>query len=338
MNVPGKILIVQTAFIGDVILITPLIRAVKSIFPDAAVDALVIPQTAPVLENNPWLENVITFDKRRRKIRSLIALRSLLRSNAYDLVLTPHSSLTTGLLLYFSSIPRRVGFRRGLAAYLLTDAVPHRTDCHKAEKNLDLLSPFSGERFPMQTELFPDADAEAEAERLLDEYADTQPLVAIAPGSVWATKRWPKEYYIELTRRLSESAVQTVFIGGGAERGLCAEIIEAAGARALNLAGRTTLLESAAVVARCALLVSNDSGALHIANAMRTDVFAFFGPTVRRFGYYPFRENDRVFETDLSCRPCGSHGGRTCPLGHHDCMKMITPNAIIQNVLKKLKS
>ena len=101
------------------------------------------------------------------------------------------------------------------------------------------------------------------------------------------------------------------------------------------MAGETTILESAAILQKCDLLVCNDSGSLHLANAMKIDVFAIFGPTVQDIGYFPFRENDYVFETELECRPCGSHGAMECPLMHHLCMKNITPEMVLEKIKKR---
>ena len=124
-----------------------------------------------------------------------------------------------------------------------------------------------------------------------------------------------------------------VFIGSPEERSICEQIDP--GSRTLNLAGKLSLLESAAVISKCDLMVCNDSGAMHIANAVKTDVFVFFGPTVQRIGYSPFGERDEVFELPLECRPCSSHGTKTCPLGHHDCMKLIYSETVLAKVQEK---
>ena len=334
-----NILIIQTAFLGDVILLTPLIRAVRELYPQAEIDALVVPQSQGVLDNNPHLREVLTFDKRQKKWRAFRQILRILSDRKYDLAISPHSSTTTALLMFLAGIPVRVGFDRWHAAHYLTHKVPHYDDrgWHKVQKNLHLLSALSGRSFNRQTELFPSLQDEAWAEQKLSVFSYPQkPLIALAPGSVWNTKRWPREHYIALSKKLCAEGYNLVFIGGTDERGLCQEIIEQSGCRALNTAGEASILQSAALIGRCELMICNDSGALHIANAMQTDVFAFFGPTVPAIGYYPFRPGDVVFERRMDCRPCGAHGGKTCPLQHHECMTLITPVEVFKKVKERI--
>ncbi len=328
-----KILLVQTAYLGDVILTTPLIRAIKQVFSQATLDVLVIPQTAGALANNPHIDQLILFDKRRQKWPAFKDVLRILKARKYDLAISPHSSFTTGLLLKLSGIPQRVGFKRIPIRYFLTHQVTMPQADFTIEKYLALLQPFSKQSFSIQTELFPsEADKEL-ARQLMQKLDKGKPTIAIAPGSVWPTKRWPAKYYTQLTANLKQP-FNLVFIGSKEEQDLCQQLIDQAGAeRAINLAGELTILQSAAVIANCDLLICNDSGALHMANAMQTDVFAFFGPTVRSFGFFPFRPQDRVFEiADLYCRPCGKHGHKECPEGHFRCMLEIKPEMVLQAI------
>lgn len=365
----AKILIVQTAFIGDVILITPLIRAVHELYPKASIDAMVVPAAAKLLENNPHLKSVIPFAKRKT---SLWQMAKLLKNKGYDLVISPHSSGRTHLLLWLSGIKRRIGFDRSWLPFLLTEKIPHPTNMHKIQKNLLLLKFLSSIEFGMQTELFPSERDRQKAASLLQRFGN-KPLIAIAPGSIWATKCWLLERYARLAQELVMHGYGIVLIGGEGDKDKCDEVEKAVlnlnscpplphscppsphscksrnlpqlqeildqvrdegSPQVLNLAGKTNLLESAAIIARCNLMLCNDSGALHIANAMQTRVFAFFGPTVQTIGYYPYRDGDRVFETELKCRPCGSHGHNKCPLKHHDCMRKIEVQPVLEAILE----
>ncbi len=331
---PERILIAQTAFIGDVIIVTPLIRAVKELYPSALIDVMVIPQTADVLENNPNINRIILFDKRKNKLVSFIKTLLQLRKNRYDIAITPHSSVTTALLLKYASIPVRIGFDRWSAAKYLTDKVPHPDGIHKTLKNLSLLSLLTDKSFSNQTEMFPTTKMSENAEKIIKELRqNTEQIIAVAPGSVWFTKRWPMEYYKTLTEKLTENNFGVVLIGSKDEAEICNKIMP--NNNGINLAGKLSLLESAAVISNCDLMICNDSGALHIANAMQTDLFAFFGPTVQSIGYFPFRKNDFVFEIQMDCRPCSSHGGNVCPLKHHNCMKKILPETVLEKTLIK---
>ena len=335
-NEKNKILIVQTAFIGDVILITPLIKAVRELYPSAELDVMVIPQTAGVLKNNPNIDKIILFDKRENKVLSFIKTLLQLRKNKYNIAITPHSSMTTALLLYYAGIPMRIGFDRWKAAKYLTHKVPHPKGIHKTKKNLSLLTILSDKKFSNQTELYPTEDMQIKANELIGEIkTNTKRLIAIAPGSIWFTKRWPTEYYKTLSDKLTNNNFGIVLIGSKDEKAICDEVLP--NKNGINLVGELSLLESAAVISKCDLMICNDSGALHIANAVQTDVFAFFGPTVQSIGYFPFRENDFVFELEMECRPCGSHGGKTCPLKHFDCMKKILPDEVFNKVIEKFE-
>lgn len=338
-----KILIVQTAFIGDVILITPLIRAAKELYPDSNLDVMVVPAAAGLLKYNPRIRQVLRFDKKRRF--NLFKMLRKLRGQRYDLVISPHSSFTTHLLLGLSGIPVRIGYARGfMSSLLMTIRVPHPKAIHKINKNLSLLRPLTTRQFPMQTELFPSAQERDAAQALLQELGQVEKhLIAIAPGSIWETKCWPVEYYKELAASLLNEGNRLILTGGESDRTKCEDILghckqAVPGAAVINTAGRSDLLTSAALLESAELLICNDSGALHIANAVQTRVFAFFGPTVKGIGYYPFREGDIVLETDLDCRPCGSHGGNKCPLGHHNCMREITPDRVLETVRSALRN
>jgi len=333
-----RILIIQTAFLGDVILITPLIRAVKQLFPRAEIDALVVPQSSGVLVNNPNLRNILTFDKRKNKVKAFWKTMHELRKNKYDLAISPHSSTTTAWLMVLACIPERVGFDRWHASKYLTHKVPHYDDrgWHKVQKLLHLLTVFSDREFDRQTELFPSEQDQQKAKEITGQGVFAgRPAIAMAPGSIWNTKRWPEAYYTQLAKLLYEDQYNLIFMGGKEERDLCARIVRNAGAEAQNLAGQTSILESAALAGQCDLMICNDSGALHIANAMKTDVFVFFGPTVQSIGYFPFRENDVVFELEMECRPCGSHGGDKCPLEHHKCMVEISPEMVYEKITER---
>jgi heptosyltransferase-2 len=336
---PKKIVVIQTAFLGDTILITPLLRALNEQYPSALLDVVVIPQTAGILANNPRINRLLLFDKRKNKQQAMRELIQVLRESEYDIAISPHKSLTSGLLLYYSRIPVRIGFDKGLASVFLTHRVPYRRNLNEIQRNLHLLSILSSGSKSLQTEIYPGFRNESKVNDVLRLINRTGRIkIALAPGSVWPTKRWPMEYFAELTDMLVRDGFDLFFIGSADERALCQKIIDKSGSHnTINLAGITDLLTSAALIRHCDLMICNDSGAMHIANAMKTDVVAFFGPTVRSFGFYPFRENDLVMEVELNCRPCGRHGGRKCPAKHFRCMREIKPESVYREIKKHLE-
>ncbi len=328
-------LIIQTAFLGDVILITPLLRALNEILPSTRLDVLLIPETSALLKYNPYVHDILTFNKRklRNKFFSFGRLIFEIQKRQYDAAISVQSSMTSALIMALAGIPTRIGFSR---QKLLTHSVPHVAGVHKIQKVLRLLEPFTDKKFDMQTALHWSPAEAARADAIIAPLRDNHArIIGIAPGSIWYTKRWLKEYYADLVMRLERDHIQSVIIGGKDDWEL-GEFVRA-GSAAVNLAGKLSVLESAALIERLDLMVTNDSAPLHIANAVKTDVIAIFGPTVTDFGFYPFRDNDQVIEVELACRPCSSHGGKKCPLKHHLCMKNISPERVFNAVKAKLQ-
>lgn len=329
----NRILIIHTAFIGDVILLTSLIRETKKVFPNFLIDVIVIPTTVDVLKNNPYIDQIIVFNKKAGKWRSFKNTVKKLRKKKYKFSLQPHSSLTTALLTFFAGIPRRIGFDRYFGAHFLTDKTPFRQNCSRLEKNLDLLRILSSDEFEIKTEIFIDDISNNKVDAFFSGLVGKK--IAISPGSIWFTKQWPEDYYKELCSKLVDNGFAVILTGSPDEQKLCERI--APNKNCVIAAGKTSIIESAAIIKRCDISVCNDSGAMHISNAVETDVIVFFGPTNKSLGYFPYRENDIVIERDLDCRPCGSHGHKQCPLKHHNCMKDIKPDEVFDVVKKVLE-
>jgi heptosyltransferase-2 len=159
--------------------------------------------------------------------------------------------------------------------------------------------------------------------------------IALAPGSVWPTKRWPENYFFELGKILVADDYNVILIGGDADRILCERI---AGEKIINAAGSFTIRESAEFLRRCSILISNDSAPMHLAGAVATPVIALFGPTVPAFGFTPHGDKNRILEKKLACRPCGVHGGRTCPIKTHECMQSISPEQVYREICEHTRS
>jgi len=332
-----KILLIQTAFLGDAILTTPLVRALRQTFPDSMIDIMVIPETAAVFKNNPNINNIIIYNKRKLvwKWLDLFSLLINIKSNKYDLAVSAQLSMRTSLIMWMSGIPNRLGFPR---QKLKTMTINLPKGLPVVKRYIKLMEALTNESFTYQTEVFWDEKTENAVNDLAGRYLKTNKhTVGIAPGSVWATKRWLPQYFSELIRLLAERNIHSVLIGGKEDYILCDEIAAESGLKPLNTAGKLTIQGSAAFIKRLNLIVTNDSAPLHLANAVQTDVVAIFGPTIRRFGFFPFRQNDKVLEIGLKCRPCGKHGGKRCPLKHFSCMKSITPDMVFKSVLETLE-
>ncbi len=332
-----SVLIVQTAFPGDVVLCTPLVRATRKSLAKGRVTFLSTPTAANLLETNPHIDELIVYDKGGREAGpgAFWRLARRLRQRRFDLALLPHRSFRTALLAWAAGIPVRVGFAKAAGALLYTHRVPYERTRHEVERDLALLEAAGGAPNGLQPEVFPAHFDQSRVDELLREVGPEEPLLALAPGSVWPTKRWIARGFAKVGRMAVEKLGATVVLLGGPEdRTLTAEIAAAIGRRVVDAAGRLTFRQSAELLRRCRLLLCNDSAPLHLGVAMGTHVVAIFGPTVTDFGFGPIGQGHAVVQRELRCRPCGIHGGRSCPIGTHECMTTITATEVFDQVQK----
>jgi heptosyltransferase-2 len=326
-------LVIQTSFLGDVILTTPLIAELAKRGP---VDIVATKAGAMLLANNPDVRRVIVYDKRGADSGPLGVwkLARKLKSNGYEFAYLAQGSHRSGILARLAGIPRRIGFDTSAGKFWYTYHVPHRGDRHHAERLLRLGLDRDATVAPesIRPRLYPDAAAKEAVDALLrDVPRDGATMLALAPGSIWGTKRWP--HFPALAARLA-SVHRIVVLGAKEDARFAAEVAQAAGpARVVDATGKLSLLASAELISRCAAIVTNDSAPLHLASAMGTPTVAIFGPTVPAFGFGPLAPKRSVAEVSLDCRPCSSHGPQSCPLGHHNCMKQLTPGAVADLVL-----
>jgi heptosyltransferase-2 len=317
----NRILVIQTAFLGDVILATPVMSELKRLYPKAEIDVLVKKGNESLLQNNPNLNYVVTFDKSNGKYRAIKRLIKQIRSRKYDLVINLHRFGSSGLITALSGAQKKYGFKKNPFSFTYSKKFEHEigNGKHEVERNLSIIQEF-GAVATKRPELFP---TKAHLEKVKS--FTSKPFFCLAPASVWFTKQLPQEKWIELIQKISEQG--TVFLLGGKDDiQLCEEIISGSGKENVqNLAGQLNLLESAALMSKAVRNYVNDSGPLHLASAMNAPVTAFFCSTVPSFGFGPLSDDSEIKETTekLDCRPCGIHGFKTCPKGHFKCGKGI---------------
>jgi heptosyltransferase-2 len=340
-------LVVQTSFLGDVVLTTPLIAELAKRGP---VDVLTTPEGATLLRNSPDVRNIIVYDRRDGdkgiagfartvgRIRhtglygSLDSSRAPSLNHFYDAAYLAQGSFRSALLVASTGVKKRIGFNTSEGRRLYTDQVEYRADKHHAER-LWWLSMSSCADPPtaeqLQPRLYPSPDDERTAETLLLENLThpRRPFVAVAPGSAWGTKRWP--FYPELAVKLGRE-YNIVVVGGNADVDLGNTIVaQLPEGCAANGAGKLGILASAAVIGRAAALITNDSAPQHLASAMGTPTVGIFGPTVPEFGFGPLAHGSTTAGVDgLACRPCDRHGPQQCPLGHWRCMREVSSDEV----------
>jgi heptosyltransferase-2 len=340
-GVPEKILVVQTAFLGDLILTLPLIQAVRDAMPAAQIWPLVIPETAEILTGHPAVTGCFVYDKRGREggFSAFGRMVGRVRDGRFALALIPHRSLRSALLAFLAGVPRRVGFWSSAGFFLFTRQVPRRRDAHEVERNLDLWQALGFRPESQRPRVYPREEDRHRARDFLARQGSlgAEMLVGVAPGSVWPTKRWLPEGFAQVIRSLRERrGAQTILFGSPADREICLQIAQQAGGDIPIAAGELSLLPAAALMERCRLVLSNDSAAAHLAAAVDRPVVTIFGPTVPDFGFVPFGEEHLVVQRPMDCRPCGIHGGHRCPRKTFACMKEITAEEVMDAVFAVL--
>jgi len=325
MHVPA--LVIQTSFLGDTVLSTPLLAELAARGP---VDILVTPMGATVLRGNPSARRVIVYDKRGADagLGGLRRLARRLRGERYEAAYLAQGSLRSAVLARAARIPRLVGFDTSAGRAFYTERVTYRRDRHHAERLWRLAA---GDAAPspapeaIRPRLYPGPDEHAAVDAALGGFpAAGAPLIALAPGSIWGTKRWP--HFTGLVAEMPEG--QFVVVGSGDDRELASAIVAVAPDRVLDLTGRLSLLASAELLGRCAALVANDSAPTHLASGVGTPTLTLFGATVPAYGFGPLAPRSESLGVELSCRPCHAHGPQACPLGHFNCMRSLEPSRV----------
>jgi heptosyltransferase II len=331
---PKKILIIQTAFLGDVILTLPIIQSLKTTYPDCLIDFLCIPYTVEVLQNNANINEVIVYDKHKSgKINGIKKICNYLITKKYELAIIPHRSIRSGMIALLAKIPIRIGFEKLFFNWLYSKTVRYNSENHEVERNLSLIDEYS----PVEINKTPQIITKNES--ILDpidnikkavNISEYKKLIAVAPGSIWFTKRWPIEYYYELCVKLYHEKFLIIFIGGKNDKDTV-NILSSKISGSINLCGELNIKETAVLLRRCNLLIANDSAAVHIASSVGLVTIDIYGPTVPEIGFSPLSEGSKVLGyNNLNCRPCQIHGSKKCPVGSFDCMKNITPQFVFE--------
>jgi heptosyltransferase-2 len=340
-----KILVVQTSFLGDTVLTLPLLAEVKRRFPGSKLSLLCTPAGRELLSGYPIVDEIIVDEKKGadRGWKGLWRKAKFLRGQRFTLALCPHKSFRSGLLLFLARIPHRVGFAQSKSACFFHVRVKRNAERHDVERTLSIL-----EGLGIRTddcERAPDLPiapslTEKVTEQLLAVGVETRKmLVGIHPGSVWATKRWSAEGFSRLIGLLKQKyRCEILLFGGPEDAQVVAQVQSLCGGCAVSLVNRISLRELPAALSLCKLLITNDSGPMHVAVARRVPVVAIFCATTPELGFYPYSARAIVVEKNLPCRPCSSHGSRRCPLGTEDCMRLIRAEDVLLAVERVLKS
>ncbi len=312
-----KFLIIQTAFLGDVILATPVAMTLRENYPDSEIHFLVKKGNESLLENHKAISKVWVFDKKAGKIKNIFQLGKSFRKEKFDAILNLHRFASSGLIATLAQGKKTYGFKKNPMSFTYTQSFPHEigNGQHEVDRNLSLLSNISVQKIIRRPALFP---SQRDFEQINDFKSET--YYCLAPASVWATKQLPHDKWAELIQILAKKG-KVILLGSPDDAEQCSKIISDSGQEATNLAGKLSLLQSAALMKTATRNYVNDSGPLHLASAVNAPVTAFFCSTIPNFGFGPLSDEAEIRETqeDLSCRPCGLHGFKVCPEGHFKC-------------------
>jgi lipopolysaccharide heptosyltransferase II len=325
-----KFLIIQTAFIGDVVLTTSLIEKLHKYFPRAQIDFLLRKGNESLLTGHPMLHEVIIWDKKNHKLRNLWKMLHLIRGKKYDKVINVQRFAATGLLTAFSGAKEKIGFDKNPFSFLFTTKVKHiisdgSANIHEIERNTELVKHFTDASI-MKPRLYPSA-----ADETMVMPYKTSTYITISPASVWFTKQYPKEKWIEFINNVPSS--YTIYLSGSpSDIDLTDEIRnKAVHSSVINLCGQLSFLQSAALMKDAVMNYVNDSAPMHFASAVNAPVVAVYCSTLPSFGFGPLSDKSMIVEIQekLACRPCGLHGRNACPLGHFNCAYKIRVNQLL---------
>jgi heptosyltransferase-2 len=326
----SRILCVRFSSIGDVLLTTPLVRALRRRHPDAELIYVTKSAMAPLVADNPHINQVVALEPGEPIAALARRVRALQPTHGLDL----HGSLRSAALRLlvrcrWSGYSKRKLARTTLIATkidLYGKHVPVAERYFEAARRAGLdVQPDGG-----PPEFFLSTAARERASRWLAERGlDAKPFAALAPGAAHTTKRWPIAHWQSLAERLQRAGYGLVAVGGPGDRALTSRLPGVASA-----AGEFSLQETGACIARAAVLVSGDSGVMHMASGVGTPVVALFGPTVDAFGFFPYTQRALVLERELTCRPCSAMGTERCPLGHHRCLVDLPPDQVAAAVAR----
>ncbi len=328
-----KILVIQTAFIGDVVLATSLLESLHQELPEALIDILVRKGNESLFHDHPFLHQVLVWDKKNNKYQNWLRLLYKIRSNNYDVVINAQRFAATGAWAAFSNAKLKIGFDKNPFSFLFTHSVAHQfteKGLHEIDRNHLLLSALVSTQV-VKPKLYPSA-----ADALAVVNYQHSSYICIAPASVWFTKQFPIEKWVDLINTLPFQG-SIYLIGGPGDKLLCDQILQKIYRKGVvNLSGRLSFLASAALQKQAVLNYVNDSAPMHFASSVNAPVVAIYCSTMTNFGFGPLSDRSFIVQTNdaLACRPCGIHGKKQCPLKHFDCAKTIKMEQLIAPLLQ----
>jgi heptosyltransferase-2 len=328
-----KILFIQTAFIGDAILSLPAIQKLKEIYIDCEIDVLCIPESKEIYVSSSFVSNAIVLDKKRthKSILKTYKFVKELRKNNYTKIYSSHRSFRTAFIVLLLQVEESYGFDNASLVHVYKNLIKYSFSKHEVQRNLDL----AGYKYDEQNwKIIPEINSNEDVKNKIKNFIDSNSLqsgfIAIAPGSIWETKKYPIESYKFIIDYLLNKKNKVVLIGGEKDMQLCSSLTTQFSSGIINTSGLFSITESIELLRYSKLLLSNDSAPTHFGVCADIKVLTIYCSTIPQFGFYPYNKNSSfITYNDLHCKPCGIHGYDKCPIKTFDCAKKISHQQII---------
>lgn len=313
-----KFLVIQTASIGDVILATAVAEKLHSYYPDSQIDMMIKKGYEGLFEGHPYLNDVIIWNKKSHKYRNLFVIWRNVRKERYDLIVNVQRYAATGFVTAFGKAKETAGFDKNPFSIFFTRKIKHRIGVpglHEVNRNNKLIEHITDGN-PMRPGLYPSKQIFEN----VNKYKSSD-YICVAPCSLWFTKQFPEDRWVEFLKLVPDD-LKVYLLGGKDDVEVCDRIKnQVTGKNVESLAGKLSLLESAALMKDARMNYVNDSSPMHLASSQNAMTTAVFCSTIEDFGFGPLSEDRVVVEArgKLDCRPCGLHGYKECPKGHFKC-------------------
>lgn len=335
MEVLEKILVIQTAFLGDAVLTLPMIQRLKEKFPTSKIYVLCIPSTKELFSRTTEVEKVIVYDKKgnQKSLMSMFSLINFLRKIMLTRVYSPHRSFRSTLIAYLSGAKYRAGFDISACSFLYTVQIKYRPEIHEVARNLELTGVNTQiENWKILPKIKSSSKDALKVQEIFGGIKQNK-FAAVAPGSVWQTKKYPAEHYNQVIAYLLSENYFIFLIGGEEDKNLCGNISSNFPENLRNVTGSLSISESVELLKKCSVLISNDSAPTHLGMIADIPTLTIYCSTVPAFGFYPYNaKSTYVSFDDLSCKPCGIHGHQACPVKTLDCAYKLLPETVIQKI------
>ncbi len=337
-----RVLVIQTAFLGDAILTLPLIQVIQKKIKNTIIDVVAIEATKEIFESSPFVNETIVLKKKKQEksLVKTIQFAYKLKRKKYDIIYSPHRSFRTSLIVFLSGVKETYGFNNASFSFVYKYQRKYNPNIHEVARNISL---FDEDLINKKWNVLPECRItereEIKVSKLLSSLPNINKTIAIAPGSVWETKKYPTNYYIEIINYLILKSYNVILLGGINDAQLCQVIEKEVKDNILNLTGKLSITESIAIISKSDLIICNDSAPTHMAMCADAKVLTIYCSTVPEFGFYPYNNASQYISYDeLDCKPCGIHGHNSCPVETFDCGKKLLPELVIKKLENMLES